>query len=389
MATAAIKSEVEQWREWKRKHPDFPLTVAPCGSWCKKVRGRTHYFGPLRDPKAAREAWLEEKDYLLAGMEPPAIAAGTTVEELFDMFLKDCRERVEQGEMSKQTVTGYARLRNIFRSAGVARTVAKNMGPLQFAAISRAIADGRKPRSQLNCYVDIRSLFRWAAEMEYIEPVRFGPRFKPPSRDDIEADQESRSRFIPQDVILDVLARADQRLKVAILLGLNCAFGPGDSIAITLDNLHLDAEVPYHDFRRTKNNRRRAAALWPETVNAIRRYIDGDRRPKAADEKTLILGRGNPYGEHGCKAISRQFNRLIAVVGAKKEGASLGSLRHTYATVVDQHVDQPMIDLTMGHAGQGLRRRVYRQLHLDELKRLQSIAQVAHDWLFVPSVNVS
>ncbi len=63
--------DVERWREWKKEHPDFPLTPHLTGQWTRKVRGRTHYFGPLHNPEAALKRWLAEKDYLLSGFEVP------------------------------------------------------------------------------------------------------------------------------------------------------------------------------------------------------------------------------------------------------------------------------------------------------------------------------
>lgn len=388
MATVETKSEVEHWRKWKKANPGFPLTVAPCGSWCKKVRGRTHYFGPLREKDEALDRWLEDKDYLLAGMDPPALAAGSTVEELLDLFLEDCDDRISQGGMEARSKREYVKLRNVFRSAGIAKVAASQVNPTHFAALRRAIADGRSLRTQRNYIISVRTVFNWAVGMEYIESVRFGPRFKCPSSIDIEAEQEGKSRFVDRGAILDILSRADARMQVAVLLGINCAFGPGDLIAITLDDIHLDTEIPNHGFRRTKNNRRRAAALWPETVAAIRRYIDGDRRPRSGSVRTLILAaNGKPYGENGDITLANEFKAILKQCGGWSRGVSLGSLRHTYATVVDRHADTAMIDLTMGHIGQGLRRRVYRQLHLEELERLQSIAQIVHDWLFVPSVG--
>src|SRR5439155_16346873 len=33
-----------------KPYPDFPLTAHPAGYWCKKIRGKIHYFGPWDDP---------------------------------------------------------------------------------------------------------------------------------------------------------------------------------------------------------------------------------------------------------------------------------------------------------------------------------------------------
>lgn len=378
--------EVLKWRRWKKNHPDFPLTVAPCGQWQKKVRGRTHYFGPLRDPEAALAAWVEDRDYLLAGETPPAMALSTTVEELLDKWLERCDDRIARGEMTERGRRPYAQLRNIFRSAGIQRVAARQVGPSEFARLRRAIADGRSLRTQQGYIVAVRTIFGWAVKNEYIDAARYGAEFDCPPASKIEAERDGKSRFIEQGAILDAIGRADQRMSVAILLGINCAFGPSDMVAIDLDHLALDAEIPHHEFRRTKNARKRAAALWPETVKAIRRYVNGDRCPKKAREPRLLLAKGKPYEADGDTTIASEFKDLLRDCGFDRKGVGLGSLRHTYATVVDRHPDQSMIDLTMGHAGQGVRRRVYKQLNLEELERLQSIAQVARDWLFVPTI---
>ena len=171
-------------------------------------------------------------------------------------------------------------------------------------------------------------------------------------------------------------------MRVATLLGINCGFYPGDTIAITIKHLHISEPIPYHDFRRAKTKRRRMAALWPETVEAITEYRGKHRHPLDSEEQRLVLAKGGkPYTrtQNGV-ALIRSFNLLAN--GNRVNGVSLGSLRHTYATVVDSVPDQTMIDLTMGHVGKGLQKRTYRQLNLDELERLQTVANVVRGWLF-------
>ena len=77
--------------------PDFPLTAYPAGYWCKKIRGRLHYFGPRFKPgdsagataaaDAALTEYLEQADALLAGRKPREETDGLTVKE------SDCPKR--------------------------------------------------------------------------------------------------------------------------------------------------------------------------------------------------------------------------------------------------------------------------------------------------------
>jgi integrase len=132
------------------------------------------------------------------------------------------------------------------------------------------------------------------------------------------------------------------------------------------------------------------AVLWPETVAAIRDYTD-HHRPRSECSNILLAQCGSPYPkEYSTKRLIRLFNNLVEKVGQRQRGASLGSLRHTYGTVMDLVPDTPMVDLTMGHVAgsvrgqsrKSLQRRIYSQFNLNELKRLKAVADVVHDWLF-------
>jgi hypothetical protein len=67
--------------------PEHPLTAHPAGSWCKKIRGKLHYFGPWADPDGALKKYLDRKDALHAGRKPREATDAITVKELCDAFL--------------------------------------------------------------------------------------------------------------------------------------------------------------------------------------------------------------------------------------------------------------------------------------------------------------
>ncbi len=53
-----------------KPYPSFPLTAHPNGQWCKKIRGRLHFFGVWADPEAALERYHAVAADLHAGRTP-------------------------------------------------------------------------------------------------------------------------------------------------------------------------------------------------------------------------------------------------------------------------------------------------------------------------------
>jgi hypothetical protein len=70
-----------------KPYPEVPLTAHPAGYWCKKIRGKIHYFGPWADPDGALAKYLEQKDALHAGKKPREDTGATTVKEVANHFL--------------------------------------------------------------------------------------------------------------------------------------------------------------------------------------------------------------------------------------------------------------------------------------------------------------
>jgi hypothetical protein len=64
-----------------KPYPESPLTAHPAGYWCKKIRGKIHYFGPWADPDGALKKYLDQWDALHAGRTPRESTNGLTVKE--------------------------------------------------------------------------------------------------------------------------------------------------------------------------------------------------------------------------------------------------------------------------------------------------------------------
>src|SRR5262245_16096590 len=84
---AALQPSTTAGGKPTKPYPEFPLTAHPAGYWCKKIRGKLHYFGPWSDPDGALAKYLEQRDDLHAGRKPRERAEGLTVKAAANAFL--------------------------------------------------------------------------------------------------------------------------------------------------------------------------------------------------------------------------------------------------------------------------------------------------------------
>src|SRR5258706_1888786 len=90
-----------------KPYPEFPLTAHPAGYWCKKIRGKIHYFGPWNDPDGALAKYLDQKDALHAGKKPRPASEGVTVKDIANAFLNAKKQLLDAGELSGLTFMKY------------------------------------------------------------------------------------------------------------------------------------------------------------------------------------------------------------------------------------------------------------------------------------------
>src|SRR5436309_6914194 len=90
-----------------KPYPEFPLTAHPAGYWCKKIRGKIHYFGPWDDPDGALEKYLQQKDALHAGRKPRPDTEAVTVKDVANAFLNAKQALLDAGELSPHTFANY------------------------------------------------------------------------------------------------------------------------------------------------------------------------------------------------------------------------------------------------------------------------------------------
>jgi integrase len=127
----------------------------------------------------------------------------------------------------------------------------------------------------------------------------------------------------------------------------------------------------------------RRAALWPETVAALREALAVRPEPKAAEHAGLVFI--TKYGLSWAKEtrdtpISKEVAKLLHTLGINgRHRLGFYTLRHTFRTVADGAKDQPAADYIMGHEVAHIS-SVYREGIEDA--RLEAVAGHVRRWLF-------
>jgi integrase len=274
----------------EKPHKDYPLTPhRHSGRWCKKVRGKIHYFGKLDDPQAALELWLAQKDDLLAGRTPRTASDGLTVKELVNLFLNAKQALVTTGELSARTWADYH-----LTCRFVAKTLGPNtpviaLTPADFAKLRAAFAATRGPVALGNSVQRVRTLFKWAYDHELIEkPVRVGPEFKRPNKTAMRrARQAKGKRLLTAPKLRRLIDAAEQPMKSMILLALNCGLGNSDVGLLPMSALDLDAG--WLDYPRPKTSIERRCPLWEQTVASLREWLAQRPKPKSTADAKLVF----------------------------------------------------------------------------------------------------
>src|SRR5262245_37193426 len=222
-----------------KPYPDFPLFPHNNGQWCKKIRGRLHYFGPWNDPDGALAKYLEQKDALHAGRTPRPDPSSVSVKDVCNAFLNHKKDKQDAGELSPRTWAKYKEVTDLLVSRfGKARLVA-DLRPDDFAALKNHMTKRWGPLRVADFIQHIRSVFKHAYEAELIDrPVRFGPGFDRPSAKTRRLHRARQgAKLFTAAEIRRLIEGAGVQLRAMILLGINCGLGNNDVASLPLTAL--------------------------------------------------------------------------------------------------------------------------------------------------------
>lgn len=366
-----------------KPYPDFPLTAHPAGYWCKKIRGKLHYFGPWADPDAALAKYQQQAESLHAGRKPRENSGGTTVKEMCNKFLSDKAASRDSGELAPRTWQDYKAACDIIVSQFGRGRLVVDIGPDDFADLRMQMAKRWGPKTLENVINRMRVAFKFAFDNELIDrPIRYGTAFKRPSKKTLRIDRANKGpKLFEADEIRRLLGAAGPQLKAMILLGINCGLGNAD--CGTLPYSAVDLARGVLDFPRPKTGIPRRGILWPESIAAIQEAQASRPEPKSAAHADLVFV--TKYGQPWAKlstdnTLAKEMGKLLrAVLTHGRKGLGFYTLRHTFRTVADEAKDQPACDFIMGHEIHNMS-AAYRERISDE--RLRAVTDYVRSWLF-------
>lgn len=329
-------------RSSTKRSSKFPLTLHPTGQYCKKIRGRMHYFG--KDRREALRLYFERASVLHMGKDAPvASAAGLTLRNLCNMYLEHQESRVAIGEIKHRYYYDQRnQLRDFAKFIGADERISEISALRIQGYRQRLIKAEKAPRTINNTLAAIKAMFNWATENELIDR---GPNLKAIKKVSIRPVE--RRTFTAAEVQL-LLKNAGLQMRAMILLGMNCGFGCTDCAELRWSHLDLDSRRV--NFPRGKTDVGRNLALWPDTAEAL------EVLPKRGD-LVFYTSQGNPWvrpisgGKAHDNAISKEFSKLMHKVGITAEkGTGFYTLRRTAATVAAETGDIFAVQRLLGHA---------------------------------------
>jgi integrase len=366
----------------RAKRQDFPLFRHQRGHWAKKVLGKMRYFGRIDadpDGQKALERWLYEKDYLLAGVDPPE--KGTTYTSLKDIsnaWFNAKLALLRSGDLAQRTIDEYRDTCEFLLKQLGRLTPAGGIAPDHFNRVREALGKKYNPNGQSKRITQIKAIFNDAYHSRLLDqPPNFGRALQKPKAKAFRKLRAAKGdQSFSREQVLTLLDHSDVNLRPMVLLALQAGFGNEDVAALPREAIRRNEWL---EWARIKTAIARRVPLWPETRQALEAAIE-HANSKGEASLCFVSSRGlnyispklNGYRVHGLfKTAERKANT----------GRTFYDLRRTFATVAGDLGDQQAVDAIMGHAPRESDMAArYRQRISDS--RLRAVVDHVHSWLW-------
>jgi integrase len=367
-----------------KPYPDFPLVLHPKGYWCKKIRGKLHYFGREADGwEAAERLYQLQREDLYAGREPrqPGDDDQHSVRSLLDRYLTWAERRVENGKIEKRSFDDAKRTAIMFADVVGRNRSVEGLRASDFDDFLTTLESRYVVTTIAGHIARLKAIFNWAYKIEILDkPVRYGVNFRLPSQSDVRKYAATKpDAFVTAPHLHAILGKASLQMKAMILLGINCAYGNRDCSELRF--AHLDLATGWAEYPRGKTGVRRRVKLWPETIAALQSSIDARKEPtdKTLRDRVFVTKYGRPWlrDQPRDDAITKEFSKLVTKSGVA-HGQTFYSLRHTFKKVGSDLGDDMSVRWVMGHAVAGID-AVYLGGH-QATGRIEKVCEHVRQW---------
>jgi integrase len=357
------------------------------------------FFGKLADGwELAEQRYHEEKDDLFAGRVPNRRNKdGLRLGELCNQWLHQKRTLMTSGELTMRTWDDYRGTANRVATFFGKDRLVEDLGPTDFEKLRADFGSTWGPVRVGNHITWTIALFNYAYDSDLIDkPIRFGPTFKKPSKKTLRRIKKAGGpRMFERDELLRIINAADPCMKAMVLLAANGGLGNHDVGMLTFDALEIDSG--WLDYPRPKTGVDRLIPLWPETVQAIKEWLDVRPEPKKEEDKDLVFLTKQRFGwcRNGwflekenspaevrgiSNPIAGAFRILLDNLGINGK-RNFYAIRHGFETIAGDTGDQVAVDSIMGHADRSMA-GLYRERI--ERNRLRRVVEHVRQWLFGP-----
>jgi len=364
----------------EKPYPGFALFPHQSGRWAKKIRGKLHYFGKLADGwEAALAKYQSQAEALHAGLTPVDTRDALTVHALAVKFLIAKKKAMQDGELARVTFENYGAICKLIVKAFGKDRLVSDIRQTDFARLRERMGQTWGPVRLKTEIVRAKTPFNWAVKSGLIDrPIVFGEGFKVPSMKTLRVHRASKGpRMFEADEIRRMLAAATPALRAMILLGVNCGFGNNDVGTLPLEA--MDLETGWIEYARRKTGIERRCPLWPETIEAIRAFLQVRPTAKRPEDANLVFitKYGGPWSCAHDLAVSKETAKLLKKVGIEGH-RGFYALRHTLQTIGDETRDFVAVRSIMGHADNDIA-SMYRERMSDI--RLRTVSTYVREWL--------
>jgi integrase len=272
-----------------KPRPDFPLFAHRSGQWAKKIRGRTVYFGPWADPDSALKRYLAERDALHAGRKPREDSEGVTVKELCNAFLIAKADTRDAGELTPRSWQDYKDACDLLVSHFGKTRIVSDLDPDDFAELRKKMAKRWGPGTLGNVINRMRVAFKYASDNGLID--RPVRYGQAFKRPSRKTLRIDRARKGPKLFTAEEVRRLIGAAGPVMraMILLGINSGFGNADCGHLPLSALDLETGLIDFPRPKTGIPRRCPLWVETVQALQEAAADRPEPRKAEHAGLVF----------------------------------------------------------------------------------------------------